>query len=449
MVIRIRKSSAFQAVLLGLFALDLFLSIAMTGWSVGGLPVRTLAVFAILGLITIFALSATREALSRHWAVLLIIAYLAFISALVSAVAGTDPAIIIRQIIELNVQAAVGLVVGYGLIRLCGAQSVGIIFTAMVGLSLCFAVLQFLHIGIGWGVFDFFSRFETRAVSDDEFYDIHDRAMGLSYSPVILGEQLCLAFAVVLALLILRDGDLRMFRRLDWRVLAAAAVLAFGCLVSGNRSPLLGLMVFMAIYTLTVRPAIGIAVALVVLVALPVLQGFLDSAAESGLRIANTDNSSAEGRSVLTAYGLQLFISNPLGYGLNFDSTAYWQYYWTEFRDFENAGAIAQHALHNYYLMILNKTGIFSLVVIPFVAWMMWRRRFAAMLFVPYLVHANYHNDGPLMGDFLIWYMLPIFSLLPTRRFARKPAPARPAWAPAVPAYLAGTGAAPGLAGEG
>ncbi|HVW93055.1 MAG TPA: O-antigen ligase family protein, partial [Devosia sp.] len=173
-------------------------------------------------------------------------------------------------------------------------------------------------------------------------------------------------------------------------------------------------------------------------VAMPLLQNFLDGAAETGLRIANTDNSSSEGRSVLTAYGLQLFLSNPLGYGVAFDSTSYWQYYWAEFRDYENAGAIAQHALHNYYLMILNKNGIFSLVVVPFILWMMWRRRFAAMLFVPYLVHANYHNDGPLQGDFLLWYILPIFSLLPTRRLA--PAPRRRA-APA-PAYLAADGLA-------
>jgi O-antigen ligase len=307
-----------------------------------------------------------------------------------------------------------------------------------VGVSLFFAVLQFLHIGIGWSVFDFFTRFETRAVSDDEFYDIHERAMGLSYSPVLLGEQLCLAFAVVLALLILRDGDLRMFRRIDWRVIAASVVLAFGCVVSGNRSPLLGLMVFLALYTLVVRPAVGIAALVALAVAMPLLQNFLDGAAETGLRIANTDNSSSEGRSVLTAYGLQLFLSNPLGYGVAFDSTSYWQYYWAEFRDYENAGAIAQHALHNYYLMILNKNGIFSLVVVPFILWMMWRRRFAAMLFVPYLVHANYHNDGPLQGDFLLWYILPIFSLLPTRRLA--PAPRRRA-APA-PAYLAADGLA-------
>jgi O-antigen ligase len=418
MVIRIRKSSAFEAVLLGLFALNLFLSIAMTGWGIASIPVRTVVVFGILGLVAMFALPLVREALSRNWVVLLIICYLAALLALVSTIAGTDPGTTLRQIIELDVQAAVGLVVGYCLMRLCGPQALGVTFIAMIGVSLLFAVLQFLHIGIGWAVFDFFTRFETRAVSDDEFYDIHERAMGLSYSPVLLGEQLCLAFAVGLALLILRDGDLRMFRRLDWRVIAAAAALAFGCLVSGNRSPLLGLMVFMALYTLVVRPALGVAAIIVLLVALPMLQNFLDSAAETGLRIANTDNSSAEGRTVLTAYGLQLFASNPLGYGVAFDSTNYWQYYWSEFRDFENAGAIAQHALHNYYLMILNKTGIFSLVVVPFVGWIMWKRRYAAMLFVPYLVHANYHNDGPLQGDFLLWYILPIFSLLPTRRLA-------------------------------
>ncbi|HVW94176.1 MAG TPA: hypothetical protein VHB74_16415, partial [Devosia sp.] len=307
MVIRIRKSSAFEAVLLGLFALDLFLSIAMTGWGFASIPVRTLVVFAILGLIVMFALRVANEALARHWPALLIIGYLAVISALVSTVAGTDPGTTLRQIIELDVQAAVGLVVGYGLIRICGANSVGIVFVAMVGVSLFFAVLQFMHIGIGWAVFDFFTRFETRAVSDDEFYDIHERAMGLSYSPVLLGEQLCLAFAVVLALLILRDGDLRMFRRIDWRVIAASVVLALGCVVSGNRSPLLGLMVFLALYTLVVRPAVGIAALVALAVAMPLLQNFLDGAAETGLRIANTDNSSSEGRSVLTAYGLQLF----------------------------------------------------------------------------------------------------------------------------------------------
>jgi len=452
MMIRIRKSSAFEAVMLGLFALNLFLSIAMTGWGVASIPVRTVVVFAILGLLVMFTLPLVREAVSRNWMPLLIIGYFAVLVALVSTVAGTDPGTTIRQIIEIHVQAAIGLVVGYCLVRLCGPRAVGVTFVAMVGVSLFFAVLQFLHIGIGWAVFDFFGRFEKRAVSDDEFYDIHERAMGLSYSPVLFGEQLCLSFAIVLALLVLRDGDLRMFRRFDWRVFAAAIVLAFGCLVSGNRSPLLGLMAFMLLYTLVVRPVVGIAAIVALAGVMPLLQNFLDRPAATGLRIAKTDNSSSEGRGVLTAYGLQLFFSNPLGYGVAFDSTNYWQYYWSEFRDFENAGAIAQHALHNYYLMILNKTGIFSLVVLPFIGWIMWKRRYAAMLLVPYLIHINYHNDGPLQGDFMFFYILPILGLLPTRRAVR--ARSRPVeWQQQRPveAYLPERPARPGAlaAGQG
>lgn len=437
--VRFRRDNAYEIILLWLFAIDLFLSIAMTGWGVGGLPVRTLFVFMILGLLIVFSMRTVTEALNREWPILLIIGYLAFVALVVSVVQATSPGIIVTQLVQLHVQAAIGLVVGYCLMRLCGPNAVGLVFLGMIGVSAFFAVLQFVHIGgIGWGVFDFFAHFEKRAVDDEFFYDIHERAMGLSYSPPIFGEQLCLAFAVSLALAILRDGDLRLFKRLDWRVFAAAAVMAFCCLVTGNRSPLLGVMAFLAVYIVVVRPIAGAAVLLAVALAVPALQHLVSAASSTGLRVLTADNGSSEGRGVLTAYGLQLFASNPLGYGVAFDSTNYWQYYWAEFRTYENPQAIATHALHNCYLMLLNKNGILSLAVVPFVLWMMWKRRFVALLFIPYLVHANYHNDGPLQGDFLLWYVLPLFGLLPLSRRVAAPQ-----------ARLAAAGVTPGPAWTG
>jgi hypothetical protein len=413
LTIRLRKVDGFVGVLLALFCLNIFMSIAMVRWGVGGLPVRTFMLVAILALIGSFATPAVFRAVKREWPVLLIIGYMTCLALIVSLVAGTDPAVIGRQLLEIQIQAAVGLIAGSALVRVCGPRPVGMLFIVIISVSVAVAVLQFLGLGIGWAIHDAFGRFQPTAEVELVLANIRERALGLAHSPVALGTQICLAFAVGLAMLVFRDGDYRIFRRIDWRVLALSGAFVVACLVCGNRSPLLGLILFFAIYLIFVKPALGLSIAAAALLVAPFADQVFALLSETGLRVLNTDNSSAQGRAVLQTYGLQLFVANPLGYGLAFTSTDYWIYHWDALNHMDNAKAISIHALHNYYLLILNKYGVLCLAVVPPVLWLMWRRRYVALRFVPYLVHIYYHNDGPLQSDFLIWTILPIFGMLP------------------------------------
>jgi hypothetical protein len=131
--------------------------------------------------------------------------------------------------------------------------------------------------------------------------------------------------------------------------------------------------------------------------------------AESGARVASTDDGSAVGRIVLSSYGWRLFTDRPIGYGLGFDSMAHSGDYWEYFEYYANADAIRNYSVHNYFLQILDKYGVGALLagvlVFP-------RRKADFRILLPmiaYIVHISFHNDGPMQADFFIWYVLAMF----------------------------------------
>jgi hypothetical protein len=170
-------------------------------------------------------------------------------------------------------------------------------------------------------------------------------------------------------------------------------------------------VVFLGAFLCRTRPVLGLALAIAGPVALILGDTLNDMLNNSGLRALNTENSSGEGRAVLRAYGWMLFMDQPLGYGLSFNSLDHWWKYWGALQRYENANAITQHALHNSYLMTLNKHGALALLLVPIVLRRLFVNPIAFFAYLPYAVHVFYHNDGPLQGDFLFWYTLPLFSL--------------------------------------
>ena len=85
------------------------------------------------------------------------------------------------------------------------------------------------------------------------YFGMEGRARGLSYTPVILGTQLCLMFAAIFGFL-LREHGASIFTRLDPRVLLIAAIVSLVSVASGNRSPLLGVVIFLAVYAWLIKP---------------------------------------------------------------------------------------------------------------------------------------------------------------------------------------------------
>lgn len=371
---------------------------------------------AIIGLCMVAAPQALKRAIFDVRTILGVIAACAIIAIISSILNNMAPVRLARQVIEIHVQAAASIVVGACMIRVCGRTPTFVMFATVIGLSTALALLQFLNVGQAWAIRDVFQRMQPMQTAEDSvFLTLRLRAMGLSFSPVHLGTQLCLLFAAGFALLSTTRGR-GLLTTFDMRVGLLALVLVFGCVISGNRSPLIGIAVFMIAYLFTVKPAIALTLAVVALPLVVFIDDIMAVLADFGLRVARTDDGSAAGRAILRAFGVLLFFDRPYGYGLAFQSVEHWPKYWETLSGYDNPMAIRIHALHNYYLMILNKYGAPVVIVAAYICSKIVRNKIAMLAFTPYAVHIFYHNEGPMQGDFLIWFILPMFlTIYPSR----------------------------------
>lgn len=432
-----------------LFGVGLVLSVALVRFTIAGLPVRAGFMFAALGTALFFAPAIVLEAVRRTRYILLIILIFAVLGSIVSLFGGTSPGTTIQQLVEIHLQGAIGLVLACWLLIVMGARPLAFAFIFAWLLSALVAMGQAAGIDFAWQLRATAGNLMGDPAITRSFYDMKVRAMGLSYTPVHLATQSCLAFAAMFGLrLIERKRDF--VGKIDWPLILLAILAIATCIASGNRSPLVGFAAFLTAYIWLASPRMAAvllpALVVLILAAIPLLE-VLDDA---GFRFANTDNSSAEGRSTLSYYGIQLILDRPIGYGLSFESTEHWAPYAHEVRHMDNPNTIRNFAVHNYFLMILGKYGLMALAALPL---LLPRNRFAAMAwlgFLPYMLHILFHNDGPLNGDFFIWYLLPLYLAgveamrndprLPrapkySRRYARENAEAK-------------GGASPGLSGK-
>ncbi len=414
-------SAPLRILITGLFSANMALSIYLVRLGVGPLPVRvmfTLAAFVVIWAVRPRLLS---DAVWLHRKAIGFILAAAVLATVVSFANGIEAGVVLQQVAEIFGQAVFGILIGYMLYCVCGVNTVVYVFVVTIFLSAVVAILQFLGFEPAWQAYLFLQSLQPQSITEEMFWhDVRYRALGLSYTPVHLGTQICIAFAAFYAYSIFRYGEQRVVRGDFWPLWIVFAVGLVGCVASGNRSPILGMAVFLFFFLVKRAPwtavLIGLGAAAVVLfgdVLLELLQSL-------GLRVLNTENSSSEGRTALRLFGILLFFDNPFGYGLNFDSTQYWWLHWQDVQNLENPEAIMIHALHNYYLMVLNKNGFLVLPCFVFVGLLLWRNRIFALGLVPYLVHIFYHNDGPLQADFMFWYLYPLFQAtylktLPTR----------------------------------
>lgn len=417
-----------------LLFITLLLSVAAVRLIVAGIPVRAVFAFALLGLLLAQDRGLFKAVLREHpraFFLILIFMALGLVVSLINLEPLADTA---RQLLEIHVQALVGLFIGKGMLRLVGPRALVTSFLVVILTTVVISVAQFLGMGPAWFVRRWLGVLQHDSPMTQIFYTRQDRTMGLSFSPVHLGTQACLGFAAFI-LYMSRSGDF--LSRMRWEVLIALAIVIVTCLASGNRSPLLGIIAFGYVYLACVSPImflLACAAAVVVIPSFGVLQENLVSA---GLRVAETDDGSAQGRGTLASYGVRLFLARPVGYGLGFASTDYWADYWQYLQYSANSQAVKNYALHNYFLLTMNKYGAAAIIglimIIP-----RSRRDFITLLaFIPYIFHIAFHNDGPLSADFLIWYILPLGALIPLRRGAplRRPA----SWRRYVPAGAVST----------
>lgn len=400
-----------RVVVFGLFLVTLALSVCMVKWSIGPLPVRVVFAISILLFIAAAKIEIIVSEILRFRFIIAITVAVALIGVTASLLNDAEPGAVGRQLLEIHFQAVVNLIVGACVVRICGLGRSVFALAVVVGASILFALLQFAGIGAAFDVRNFLESFQPADPDGlGRYFLAGGRARGLSYSPVHLGTQLCILFAAVFGFLVHRYGR-RIFDRLDHRVLLGAALVVLVSAASGNRSPILGVVVFLATYAWMLRPkGPALVFTLIALAVVPFTDQLFLALQEVGLRVGNTQDGSAVGRTALQVYGILLFLEQPFGYGLTFNSIDYSPQYWSDLIGFANAEAITKHALHNYYLLMLGKYGVLILFIAFFVAKRLLRSALLVLGFIPYMVHIFYHNDGPYQADFIIWFVIPLFS---------------------------------------
>ena len=390
-----------------LFCAGLILSFVAVDWLVGSMPVRSIFFLASLMTALLASQSLIIDIIQRYKTAVAVIVITAILGVLVSLGNGADIKPLLRQIIEIHVQAVVVLGVVGLLLDCFGLRCIIYTFLATWMFSVGFAILQSLDVDFGWNARALLGNLMNDPPITRAFYDAKLRATGLSFSPVHLATQTCLAFAAFCLLRFCQTGG-EIFRRWDWPLLLAIIAAIIVCVSSGNRSPIVGFLIFFALYAVKVAARQAIVMLPLIIIGLVVAPNVLSVLDDAGIRVASTDDGSAIGRAALYYFGLLLFSENPLGYGLLFDSRNFANQFAHAIIHMDNAEIISTFSLHNYYLQMLNKYGIFVLAVIPLLIpfrrteWLGW------FCFLPYLIHVSFHNDGPLSSDFLFWIVLPL-----------------------------------------
>lgn len=429
-----RLAALLGEVSYGLFLLATILSICAVKLGIGQLPFRMWALLAAAGLLVVAYPQTVVRAIRETRLLLVLVAALAALALVVSLLARANPVFILRQLVEAHVQSMVAVVIGYALMLRFGLPRVLVAILIAFGITAAFAAGQALGLPGAWYLRDRLGAMGSDSIYGFVGYDPHERPMGMSYTPVLFATQTCLALGAWFYLRLWQGAWTS--RRFDWSVIAVCLVLLVLSATTGNRSPTLGIGVFLIVFTLVRRPRLtGLMLPAALLLAATTTFN-ADVLETTGLRVARS-NSSSENRGTLRAYGYYLIAQRPIGYGLTFDSTREWTGFYRESIYLPNPNSIRQWALHNYYVNVVAKYGLLILFFIP---WLLPRRREQLVLwlpFVPYLIHIFFHNDGPLQGDTLSFYLFAAATYLLKRKdlFRETPEKARPRpWRRAFPA---------------
>jgi|GEM_PF-1200140 len=390
-----------------LFFGAVLLSVGAMVWNVGGLPVRGGVAIVALFAMALTDPQATERALRRQAGMLLLLLGVALLGAVVSMLNGISAVNLLQQIMEIHLQAAVFLVLGAVVAEVYGGAMLVLLFAGAIGVSALFAVAQFVGLGPAWSIRDMVASFTHEPVRYDR-----SRPPGLAVTPVALATHLTLALAAVVVWRQRLNEAMGAPRRFDPVVLAAVGVFSLVCMASGNRSPIIGAALFLAIYSAIRAPRAFLIVAPFALMAIPLAGLIFDALESTGMRAFMVGDKSSEGRGTLFFYGLQLFLERPVGYGLGFTPTQYWGNHMELLLSFPNSQPALQVELHNYPLTMLNYYGLGILMVLP-PAFLMIRRHASMILaFLPYATHILFHNYGPFAkNDFLVFTVFAAVSM--------------------------------------
>jgi hypothetical protein len=389
---------------LSAFAVFVALYVALPTVKFSGVPLRGLASLGLAIILPLACPAIAEAVLRKYFPVIAIAIGLALVGTFTSLVNGNPLDIILQTLLEVHLQSIILIFVAGILAEICDGRLCMLAIVAVVCTSALVALLQMFEIDIAWEArraLGPLAKEELRLTVEDR------RPTGLSFSPIQLSTQLCLAFAVF-------AGVRHSIRRRagnaaspDPAVIVGLLILLIGSFATATRSPILGAIIFIALYALLWRRSwlpVGalLAVGLTYL-AWPLVMGIVESEAP---RILWTNDNSAATRSVFTYYGMRLIIDNPVGYGFGFQPRDMWAAYWPDLYFMQGARGAQEHALHNYLLSMMNIYGVALLLFVPWAVRLLVRAGPYLIFFVPYAVHIMFHNSGPFFSDMIIWFVI-------------------------------------------
>ena len=410
--------------LVAVYLCVVFLYTALTKLSVG-LPLRTLVLVFLSGIIFVCYFRESRQFLRKHVEITLAFVALGIIGVILTYLHQGDLGSTLDGLTSNIVQPYLILFSTLMLINIIGLRTVAWVSLSGAALSGLVALLQFANIEIGWRLREIMGEIQNDSAGIQSYVAGHSRALGLSLSPIVFSYQIISAYLVLNVMY--RFGELR---RSFYYGSFFLIVIAF--LANGTRSAILAILAsemlmqlrkgrLRSLLPVAAIAAIGAAVYL-----------YADA---TGSRIAATDDASALGRIVLYDFGLRLAADNPFGLGWGFDAAGSAWLYWENFSDFVNADGVFRLDLHNAYLNFFLIYGLAGTLVAAIV--LMYDPRFvfiSAFYLFAYIVHVLVHNNGLFIGDYFFWFsfavILQIFENNGIAFGAMAAAPPNPVFAP-------------------
>lgn len=401
-----RRAFAF-----GCFAVLLALNIALPSYMFAGYPIRGLLTAGLLVFLAILFFEDAAAAMKKNSLLLAVAAGLAVVGTFVSIVNRAPLDAITEAVTEVHLQTAVTILVATILARLCGARLCVLAIVCGIAVSGFVAILQMIGLDAAWSWRETFGNLQNQNLSEFQPF-AKRRPMGVSFSPIQLSTQLCLAFAAYTAVRDIERKRAGEERTADPAVFIALLAFFAVCIASGTRSPILGGLIFLGLYVAT-RRASWVAVLMLAVGAIFYFAGpsLLALFQEAQPRVVRVDDNSAASRFALAYYGLVLFLDNPLGYGFAFKPYELWTNYWHEFYTMASPSALQSKELHNYAFNMLNTYGIGLFLFVPAAITLLRRAKASLIFFVPYIVQIMFHNAGPFWSDAIIWFVVAAISV--------------------------------------
>ena len=413
-VVRKHSTDLLSWLAAGAIALLVLFNIALISLAVASIPLRSTLLVLLLGFFTILRPKVLQRAISRHSLILLLAGILAATGCFSSFVNGASPTVVFRALLEVHVQAIFTLLFACVASELAGPRASVAAFVGAVGVSAGVAFMQIGGLDFAWSMREALGGLQDHELHENSSF-LNRRPMGLSFSPIHLATQACLAFAAYAGLKYWEQKTATA-SFIDWRILLAIGILVAVSIACATRSPILGAAVFLATY-LVMKGDMAAALLLLasggaLYLAAPII---LDAMQGSEIRAFRVGDNSSTGRLPLITFGILLFLDNPLGYGFDFASQDHWTKFWPIIYSMPSAGVIRVAELHNYFLNMLATYGIGLLLTVPLVTLLLWRGRDLLPVFIPYVVHITFHNSGPFWNDTLFWFVIGTFCAMRTQ----------------------------------